>query len=128
MQKTNEVITVGNGTHEAAKGVGNIYGMATDKCGNDVGPVVLTEVTLLPTAAFNLFSLTKMIEKGWILHGNDDMIWLDKGDKTVKFDIKIKTSRGVLFCMNIKRTVKSAEELAMANANTQEEDEYPGVA
>jgi hypothetical protein len=30
MQQTNEVITVGNGTHEAAKGVGNIYGMATD--------------------------------------------------------------------------------------------------
>jgi hypothetical protein len=65
--------------------------MAIKKCGKDVGLVVLTEVTLLPTTAFNLFSLTKMIEKGWILHGNDDMIWLEKDDKTVKFDIKIKT-------------------------------------
>jgi hypothetical protein len=66
----------------------------------------LTEVTMLPKAAFNLFSLTKMIKKDWILHGNDDMIWLEKDDKKVKFDIKIKTSRGALLGMNVKRTVK----------------------
>jgi hypothetical protein len=33
-----------------------------------------------------------LLVQGWTLHGNNDMIWLEKDGWTVKFDIKIKTS------------------------------------
>jgi hypothetical protein len=62
----------------------------------------------LPTGRFNLFSLTKMTLKGWILGGNDKEIWLKKGSKRLRFDIAIPTPKGILFAMYIRRNTEIA--------------------
>jgi hypothetical protein len=46
-----------------------------------------TDVSHLPSGKFNLFSLKKMQKEGWLLNGNQDAIWLTKGDNTVIFDM-----------------------------------------
>ena len=37
------------------------------------------------------------------MHGDDERIWLTKGDNTLLFDIKISTRKSVLYCAYLKR-------------------------
>jgi hypothetical protein len=53
----------------------------------------------MPTAKFNLFSVTQMKNKGWKLDGDKESIRLKKGKFTICFDIKILTPKGVLYAM-----------------------------
>ena len=46
--------------------------MMTDKYGRNLREATLTEVLHVPTAAFNLFSVTRMMTKGWKLLGNTE--------------------------------------------------------
>ena len=64
------------------------------------------DVTLVPDCAFNLFSLSKQLKKGWNLHGNADALTLSSLDGACKlqFDIKITTPNGVLYAIYMKRT------------------------
>jgi hypothetical protein len=71
-----------------------------------MGQATLTEVTILPTGKFNLFSLTKLVNNGWILGGDYETMWLTKGERTVTFDIKIPTPKGTLYAMYFKRESK----------------------
>jgi hypothetical protein len=48
---------------------------------------------------YNLFSITKLQNDGWMLGENADAIWLTKEDIEIKFDIKILTPKGVLYAM-----------------------------
>jgi hypothetical protein len=73
----------------------------------------MSDVVYLPTGQFNLFSLTKMTtNQGWILGGDDKGIWLTKGDQKLLFDIAIRTLKGMLFAMYMKREV--GKEMAQA--------------
>jgi hypothetical protein len=58
----------------------------------------MTDVTVLPTAKFNLFSVTQMLKKGWELRGNDQAMSIVNGDKEVRFDIQIPTPKGMHIC------------------------------
>jgi len=51
----------------------------------------------MPTAKFNLFSITQMINKGWKLEGNSELITIRKGNFVICFDVKISTPKGVLY-------------------------------
>eukprot|EP00957_Ditylum_brightwellii_P164082 12493277-Ditylum_brightwellii.AAC.1 len=51
---------------------------------------------------YNLFSLTKQQRSGWQLYGDDNSIWITKGEQRVKFDIKILTKEGIIFAAYIK--------------------------
>jgi hypothetical protein len=82
--------------------------MICDKHGNEQGLAKLTDVMLLPTGKFNLFSVTKLLKEGWKLNGDLKKMCLVKGEKTITFDIVIPTPKGVLFAMYMKRTTEIA--------------------
>jgi hypothetical protein len=65
--KGSDAITMGNGGTEQANKIADIKGMMCNKYGVEMGQATLTEVTILPTGKFNLFSLTKLMNNGWIL-------------------------------------------------------------
>jgi hypothetical protein len=93
-------ITMANGSSEDATVIiGNISGRVCDKNGNVLNDAKITDVTHLPEAKYNLFSITKLQNEDWMLRGNSDAIWLTKGDVKIKFDIKIQTPKGVLYAM-----------------------------
>ena len=48
------------------------------------------------------------MQDGWILGGNKESMWLEKGDQKIKFDIKISTPKGALFCIYFKRECEIA--------------------
>jgi hypothetical protein len=90
--------TWGSGKTDNTKVIGDLPVTICDKTGNIQGHATLLNVSYLPASVFNLFSFTKMTQSGWRLHGDDDAIWIVKGDMELRFDIKIKTPTGALFC------------------------------
>ena len=110
-------ITVGNGKSVEASKVGNLKGDLCNKSGEVVQrKVMLRDVTHVPGAKFNLFSITRMQNMGWQLHGDKHAIWITKGGNQVKFDIKIPTPKGCIFAMYLER----ATEVAGAAAEMQQ--------
>jgi hypothetical protein len=106
-------ITMGNGIAEKAALIGELTGTICDKNGVKLTAATMSDVVYLPTGQFNLFSLTKMTtNQGWILGGDDKGIWLTKGDQKLLFDIAIRTLKGMLFAMYMKREV--GKEMAQA--------------
>jgi hypothetical protein len=67
-----------------------------DKDGAQVGEVIITDVSHLPESNFNLFSVTRLQKKGWTLTRNADYIKLQKGKKSLLFNIVINTPKGAL--------------------------------
>jgi hypothetical protein len=101
--KSVDAITMANGSSEDATVIGDISGRACDKNGNVLNDAKITDVTHLPEGKYNLFSITKLQNEGWILNGDASAIWLTKGDIEIKFDIKIPTPKGVLYAMYHQR-------------------------
>jgi hypothetical protein len=71
----------------------------------------MQNVTLLPTGMFNLFSLTVMQRKGWLLFGDVKKVWLEKDGNKIMFDFVVPTLKGVVYCMYFNRQA----ELAIVN-------------
>jgi len=109
-----DAITMGNGACETAAKIADLGGVMCDKHGTEKGYAVMKDVTLLPNGKYNLFSLTKMMKNGWKLGGDEKLIYLQKGDKKIEFDITIPTPKGVLFAMYMQRD----SEIAGAGADT----------
>ncbi len=74
-----------------------------DKDGAQLGEVIITDVSHLPEGNFNLFSVTRLQKKGWILTGNADYIKLKKGEKLSLFNIVINTPKGALYVGKFSR-------------------------
>jgi hypothetical protein len=74
-----------------------------DKDGALVGEVLITDVTHLPEGNFNLFSVTRLQKKGWTLTKNADYIKLQKGGKSLLFNIVINTPNGALYLGKLSR-------------------------
>ena len=58
-------------------------------------------IKIVPALLFNLFSITKRQLDGWSLGSNRTAIWIEKGLVRLTFDIRIETSKGVLFAVCI---------------------------
>jgi hypothetical protein len=43
-----------------------------------------------------------MMINNWILGGDENSIWLEKGGNKIVFDIKITTSNGAIYCAYLK--------------------------
>jgi hypothetical protein len=56
----------------------------------------MTHVAFAPTSRFKLFSPIRLMTNKWILGGDENSIWPEKGGGTIVFDIKIKTSTGFI--------------------------------
>lgn len=63
----------------------------------------MTDVAVVSTAGFNLFSISKMTKNGWILNGDADVYVLTKGNQEIKVDIKVNTPKGMVYCLYIKQ-------------------------
>jgi hypothetical protein len=101
-----------NGKTEKIKNIGKLRGTFCDKFGSKVIVITLDNVHYVPNQAINLFSLTKAMNNGWTVHGNDDGISISKGDLKINFDIKIPTAKGFLMAGYINR---KAVEMAVMN-------------
>jgi hypothetical protein len=80
-----------------------------DKDGAQVGEVIITDVSHLPEGNLNLFSVTRLHKKGWTLTENADYIKLQKGKKSLLFNIVINTPKGALYVGEFSR--KGCDEL-----------------
>jgi hypothetical protein len=106
-----DTVTMGNGADVGATTIAQLPGVICDKNGCELQEATLDDVTHLPGAKFNLFSLSRMTRHGgWKLRGDKDAIWIEKDNKQIRFDIIIPTPKGALYCMYYKR----ASEMAMA--------------
>jgi hypothetical protein len=74
-----------------------------DKDGAQVGEVIITDVSHLPEGNLKLFNVTRLQKKGWALIGNADCIKLQKGRKSLLFNIVINTPRGSLYVGKFSR-------------------------
>jgi hypothetical protein len=65
---------------------------------------IMGDVNYIPNGRFNLFSITKPLLDGWILHGSHpDGLVLTKGDQVIKFGHTICTRKGSLYILKLKR-------------------------
>ncbi len=74
-----------------------------DKDGAQVGELIIADVIHLSEGNFNLFSVTRLQKKGWILTGNADYIKLQKVRKSLLFNIVINTPKGALYVGKFSR-------------------------
>jgi hypothetical protein len=92
-------IMVGNGITEKTAMYRNISGTVCNKQGAKVGRVKLTQVTYSPNMKFNLCSLSKLCQYRWEMKGNEEFLVMEKNSQKIKFDIKVTTATGVVYCM-----------------------------
>ena len=78
--KSGTGITMGNDTVAKGTHTGVLPGIRCDHQGNQLDNVVLTNVSVVPSSAFNLFSITKMQLQGWVLGGDKNNLWITKGN------------------------------------------------
>jgi hypothetical protein len=108
-------VTVGNGEQMKSTAVGDLPVVICDRFGREVEAAVIKDVSVIPNASFNMFSVSKAVKDGWLLTGDADQgLVLTKGTTRVCFDIKIHTKRGVLYCVCMKREANVDEVAAGA--------------
>ena len=87
---------------EAAKII-DIPSVMTNKEGHKV-PIIMSDVTYVPSGCYNLFSITKLMKDGWMLQGEIETgITLTREGKEIHFGEKVHTTKGVLFVAKILR-------------------------
>jgi hypothetical protein len=87
----------------------DLPGMYCDKNGDDQFAVKLRDVDVIP----DLISVTKLMEEGHKITGNKkDGLSAEKGGRTIKFDIRVETPKGVLWCTYIRRSESKEGEVA----------------
>ena len=80
----------------------DLPGMYCDKNGDDQFAVKLRDVDVIPKSHYNLISLTKIMEEVHKVIGNKkDGLSVKKGRRSIKFDIRVGTPKGVLWCAYI---------------------------
>jgi hypothetical protein len=94
-----DAVTMGNGQSKSGSQIGDIPGTVCDKTGTTVSSATIQAALYLPSAMYNLFSITKLQREGWSLHGDEKCLRLTKGSATITFDILIPTAKGMLYAM-----------------------------
>ena len=61
---------MGNKQVENSVAISDTPGAICDNQGNQISPVRMTNVALVPDRAFNLFSISKRLKQGWSLGGD----------------------------------------------------------
>jgi hypothetical protein len=80
----------------------DLPGIYCDKNVDDQFAVKLRDDGIIPKSHYNLISLTKLMEEGHKVIGTKkDGLSVKKGGRVIKFDIRVKTPKGVLWCAYI---------------------------
>jgi hypothetical protein len=91
----------------------DLPGMYCDKSGDDKFAVKLQDVDVIPESHNNLISITKLMEEGYKVVGTKkDGLSVKKRGLVIKFDIRIETPKGVLWCVYIRRPEDKGEVAA----------------
>jgi len=104
----NDTVTMGNKQVEKTTEIGNIPAKVCDNQGHELVATMMKDVAIVPNSGYNLFSLTKLMEAGWTLIGQKSKMILKKDDHELVFDIAIRTPKGVLYAIYLKRTSEIA--------------------
>jgi hypothetical protein len=81
----------------------DLPGMYCNKSGKDQFAVKLQNVDIIPENHNNLIRIMKLMEEGHKVTGNKkDGITVKKVRQVIKFDIRVETPKGVLWCADIK--------------------------
>jgi len=93
--------------------------MYCNKSSDDQFAVKLRDVDAIPKSHYNLISLTKLMEEGCRVVGTKkDGQSVKKRGLIIKFDIRVETPMGVLWCAYIQRPEDKGEVAAgMSNIN-----------
>ena len=75
-----------------------------DKFGNKEKKMVFKDVSYLSNANYNLCSLAKMLQDGWIMVGDKKAIVMQPLEEEIRFNIIIKTMKGALYCSYFAQT------------------------
>ena len=115
-------IIMGDNKTVATEKIGALSSVVCDKNGNEVSHLKLSEMSYVPDAAYNLFSIAKRVDEGWDLKSmkgadGETMLVLEKDGGQIKFDIKIKTPKGAVYCMYLKRK-EAPTEAGIASLDT----------
>ena len=101
------VTRMGNGAQVATKGIGKLPIIVCDKSGKELGKGIVDEVHVIPGSPFNLISGGRLMMLGYRVRGSIDGIECIRGNARLVFDIKIQTSKGVLFAIYLKRSTET---------------------
>jgi hypothetical protein len=101
--------TVGNGQIVTAKSIGKIKAIACNKDGDELFPMVINEVHYMDSP-FNLLSGTRMLSLGYNLSASKDTFVFTKGKVRMVCDLIIKTSKGKLYGIYLKRVAVGTSE------------------
>ncbi len=83
---------------------------------------------VIPESHYNLISVTKLIEEGHKVSGNKkDGLSIEKGGRIIKFDIRVETPKGVLWCAYIRRSESEEGEVA-AGMSDNKGDNQPNTS
>ena len=104
---------------------GDLQGTFHDKFGTFVATVCLQDVSYSPANAFNLISIPQLLVKGWTLGGTHEYISVTSPDGVeIKFDIVIKTPKGQVYAVCMKRL----NELTAVSADGTETKIRPNIS
>ena len=91
----------------------DLPGMYCDKNGDNQFAVKLRDVYVFLESHYNLISLTKLMRGGHKVIGNKkDGLSVKKGGCVIKFDIRVETPKGVLWCAYIRQPESKGEVAA----------------
>ena len=77
-------VTDASGNGIRGESVGDVSGIFCDKFGEEQGRAKIQEMVYSSDAEFNLFSITKRLIDGWELSGNNEALWITKGNNKGK--------------------------------------------
>jgi hypothetical protein len=81
--------------------------------GCDQFAVKLRDVDVIPESHFNLISLTKLMEEGYKVVGTKKGgLSVKKRGRVIKFDIRVETPKGILWCAYIQQFEDKGEVAA----------------
>ena len=90
---------MGNGAKVATKAIGKIPFKT-----NDGTEGVISGVHLIPGAPFTLISGTKLLTLGYKMSGDKNGLRYTKGGHKLKFNMKVKSPKGMLLCARLTHT------------------------
>jgi hypothetical protein len=125
----NTRILCANGMYEIAARCGTLRKVYRSKDGKELN-IVLSDVHEVPSLPFNVISLTKRLEAGGTMFGDDTGISVTSANgTTLKFDIEIPTEKGAVWAAYLYP--RPANQLAMSTipipptTATREHEETP---
>lgn len=88
----------------------DLSSITCDQFGQEQSRVNLTNVSCRKGNNFNLFSAGRCLINDRKLSGNNKGLELTKDKKKIRFDIVVRTKKGALFCVLMKKESGSADQ------------------